>query len=62
MNRGIYLVFLNNQVTNPYILEGTDVIEGVEIITYIVRYDLELDFSEPRKEKRATKKKKAAKT
>jgi hypothetical protein len=49
LNRGIYLVFVNKQVTNPYILEGMEVIEGVDIITYIVRYDLEIDFSEKRK-------------
>jgi hypothetical protein len=38
-------------------LEGTEVIEGVDIITYIVRYDLEVDFSEPRKAKLPPKKK-----
>jgi AAA-like domain len=57
LDRGIYLVFVDKQVTNPYILEGTEVIEGVDIITYIVRYDLELDFSEPRKTKLPPKKK-----
>jgi hypothetical protein len=57
LNRGIYLVFVDKQVTNPYILEGTEVIEGVDIITYIVRYDLEIDFSEPRKAKLPPKKK-----
>jgi AAA-like domain len=57
LNRGIYLVFVNKQVTNPYILEGTEDIEGVDIITYIVRYDLEIDFSEPRKAKLPPKKK-----
>jgi AAA-like domain len=61
LNRGIYLVFVNKQVTNPYILEGTEVIEGVDIITYIVRYDLEIDFSEPRKAKLPPKKKTQAK-
>ena len=62
LNKGVYLVFLNAEVTNPYVLEGNDLIEGVELTTYIVRYDLEIDFSEPRKEKRAAKKKKVAKT
>ncbi len=62
LNKGVYLVFLNAEVTNPHVLEGNDLIEGVELTTYIVRYDLELDFSEPRKEKRAAKKKKVAKT
>ncbi len=62
LNKGVYLVFLNAEVTNPHVLEGEDQIEGVDLTTYIVRYDLELDFSEPRKEKRAAKKKKEAKT
>jgi AAA-like domain len=55
LNRGVYLVFLNKEVTNPYVLEDTEVFDGVEIITYIVRYDLEVDFSEPRKTKRKNK-------
>jgi AAA-like domain len=57
LNRGIYLVFVDKQVKNPYILEDTEVFEGVNIITYLVRYDLEVDFSEPRKAKSPTKKK-----
>ncbi len=57
LNSGIYLVFVNKQVTNPYILEGTELIEGVDIITYIVPYDLEIDFSKPRKAKSPPKKK-----
>ena len=61
LNRGIYLVFVDKQVTNPYIFEGTEVIEGVDIITYLVRYDLDIDFSEPRKAKLPTKKKKQQK-
>lgn len=55
LNRGIYLIFLNKEVTNPYVFEDTEVFDGVDIITYIVRYDLEVDFTEPRKTKRATK-------
>jgi hypothetical protein len=61
LTKGIYLVFLSKEVTNPHVLEGTDVIEGVELTTYIVRYDLELDFSEPRKAKRVAKKKASGK-
>jgi hypothetical protein len=52
LTKGIYLIFLNSEVTNPMVLEGEDTIEGVELTTYIVRYDLEIDFSEPRKAKR----------
>jgi AAA-like domain len=57
LNKGIYLIFLNKEVTNPHVLEGVDVIEGVDILTYIVRYDVEVDFSEPRKVKRVANKK-----
>ena len=56
LNRGIYLVFVDKIVTNPKVLEGEDVIDGVTLTTYIVRYDLEIDFSEPRKVKRAARK------
>jgi hypothetical protein len=47
---------LNKEVTNPYVFEDTEVFDGVDIITYIVRYDLEVDFSEPRKTKKTAKK------
>jgi hypothetical protein len=63
LNKGVYLVFLNNEVTNPHVLAGEDTIDGVDLTTYIVRYDLEVDFTEPRKKKKAAKKgdKKASK-
>jgi hypothetical protein len=57
LNRGIYLVFVDKQVTNPQVLEGEEHIDGVTLKIYIVRYDLEVDFSEPRRAKRAAKKK-----
>jgi hypothetical protein len=62
LDKGVYLVFLNNEVTNPYVLAGDDVIDGVVLTTYIVRYDLEVDFSEPRKVKRSAKKQTARKS
>jgi hypothetical protein len=49
LTKGIYLIFVNSDVTNPYVLEGADIIEGVDLTTYLVRYDTEVDFSEPRK-------------
>jgi AAA-like domain len=58
LTKGIYLVFVNKEVTNPYVFENEEVIDGVDILTYTVRYDLEIDFSEPRKAKRTPKKKK----
>lgn len=56
LSKGVYLVFLNNEVTNPHVLAGEDTIDGVDLTTYIVRYDLEVDFTEPRKKRKATKK------
>ncbi len=49
LKKGIYLVFVSKTVKNPYILEGVETIEGVEIATYIVKYDLETDFTELKK-------------
>jgi hypothetical protein len=56
LNRGIYLVFVNKEVTNPYVFESEEVIDDVDILTYIVRYDVDVDFTEPRK-KRVVRKK-----
>ena len=44
IDEGIYLVFVPNDVKNPYIRESTEKIEGVEIKTFIVIYDEEKDF------------------
>ena len=49
LTKGTYLVFVNKRVTNPYILENEEVIDGVDIRTYIVRYDLDRDFTAPKK-------------
>jgi AAA-like domain len=56
LTHGIYLVFVNKEVNNPVILEKEEVIDGVTLTTYIVRYDVEIDFSEPRKPVRRKKK------
>ena len=56
LTKGIYLVFVNKEVTNPNILENEETIDGVVVTTYIVRYDVEVDFSEPRKPVRRKKK------
>jgi hypothetical protein len=44
LTEGVYLVFVQNNITNSYIVEGVDEINGVTITTYIVKYDLEKDF------------------
>jgi AAA-like domain len=56
LTKGIYLVFVNKIVTNPYVFENNEVIDGVEITTYLVRYDVDIDFSEPKKVTRRRKK------
>jgi AAA-like domain len=55
LSKGVYLVFVNATVNNPGLSESRETLEGVEIATYIVRYDLETDFSEPAKNARRKK-------
>lgn|GEM_PF-1422100 len=49
LTKAIYLVFVRKEIENPNILETQEVIDGVEITTYLVRYDLATDFSEPKR-------------
>lgn len=51
LTKGIYLVFVSSIVTHPLVKEEVESFDGVELSTYLVRYDLEKDFSEPRKRK-----------
>ena len=48
LTTGVYLVFAKTTTTNPILEEGVICIDGVEITTYIVRYDVETDFSAPK--------------
>jgi len=57
LRKGIYLVFVNSEVENPKVLESVESIDDVTITTYLVRYDLETDFSEPKAKKRGGRKK-----
>ena len=57
LKTGVYLIFVNKEITNPYIVENEEVIHGVDILTYIVKYDLERDFSLPKATARTRKKK-----
>jgi hypothetical protein len=54
---GYYLVFLNTEVTHSEVIEKDELIEGIQIKTYLVRYELDKDFTMPRKKKAALKKK-----
>ena len=38
-------------ILNEKIIEGTDIIDGVEIKTHIVRYDLKTDFKDKKRKK-----------
>ncbi len=46
LKTGIYLVFMDNELQHKAVKEEMQIIEGAEITTYIVRYDVEKDFSE----------------
>ncbi len=51
LKTGIYLVFVRSTITNPKIVESIDIIEGIEIKAYLVRYDLSIDFKEKKRKK-----------
>lgn len=55
LTEGVYLVFAKNTITNPILQEADETIEGVNIKTYLVRFDVETDFSAPKKTKKAAK-------
>ena len=48
LTTGIYLVFVRSTITNPKIVENVETIEGIEIKTHLVRYDVKTDFKEKR--------------
>ncbi len=52
LTEGVYLVFAKSTTTNPILQEADEVIEGINIKTYLVRYDVETDFSVPKKAKK----------
>ncbi len=51
LKEGVYLVFVDTTVTNHRIVESIEDFEGIKISTYLVRYDIETDFSVPKKRK-----------
>ena len=56
LTTGIYLVFVNTKITHPKVLEAVDRFGEMEITTYLVRYDVEKDFTAPRKRRNKEKK------
>jgi hypothetical protein len=57
LKKGYYLVFAETDVTHSEVVENDEILEGVQIKTYLVRYELDKDFTVPRKEKAVKKKK-----
>jgi AAA-like domain len=51
LTTGIYLVFVRSTIDNPKIIEKIDTIEGIEIKTHLVRYDLKTDFKDKKRRK-----------
>jgi predicted AAA+ superfamily ATPase len=52
LTTGVYLVFAKSTTTNPILEEADEIIEGIHITTYLVRYDVETDFSAPKRKKK----------
>jgi hypothetical protein len=48
LTKGVYLIFADTTVTNKAVFEADEWIEGINITTYVVRYDVETDFSKPK--------------
>jgi hypothetical protein len=44
LKEATYLVFVDSEVTHKDVLESVDIIKGVTVTTYLVRYDLKKDF------------------
>ncbi len=51
LTEGVYLVFAKSTITNPILQEADEIIEGINIKTYLVRFDVETDFSAPKRKK-----------
>jgi AAA-like domain len=44
LTTAIYLVFVESEVKNPHVKEAIEIVEGVEIKTHLIAYNLEQDF------------------
>ena len=53
LKTGYYLVFVHSEITHLDVVEADEIIEGIRIKTYLVRYELDKDFTQPRKKKPA---------
>jgi hypothetical protein len=46
ISEGIYIVFIEDYIDMPGVVEGKEVINEVEIKTYLIKYDEVKDFGE----------------
>ena len=44
IKEGVYIVFIDNKINIKGIKESKEIIDGVEIKTYLIRYDEQMDF------------------
>jgi hypothetical protein len=44
LTTAIYLVVVESEVKNPHVKEITEMIDGIEIKTHLIAYNLEKDF------------------
>jgi hypothetical protein len=47
LTKGVYLVFVNTAFNNPALQEADEWIDGINITTYLVPFDVDTDFSAP---------------
>ena len=40
---------MHSTIVNPKIVESIELIEGIEVITHLVRYDLQTDFKDKKR-------------
>ena len=51
LKMGYYLVFVDSEVTHTGVVEADEIFDGIQIKTYLVHFDMEKDFTAPRKRK-----------
>ncbi len=56
LKQGFYLIFVDSEVTHPDVFENNEIIENVNVITHLVRYDLDKDFDAPQTKPRTKRK------
>jgi hypothetical protein len=44
LTTAIYLVFVESEVKNPHVKEINEMVDGIEIKTHLIAYNLDQDF------------------